>query len=285
VNVFVPSPEPADPALVREYARELASEAEHHGAELGDPRFDDDDWEAKLELAQEQRIPVVSFTFGRPDADVVERLHAAGCAVWITVTNVDEARQADAGGADGLVVQGLEAGGHRGGFSDADDEGGMGLLALLRLVCRNSALPLIAAGGIADGAAVAAVLCAGASAAQIGTALMLTPEAGTDAAQRRQLRESRPTRLTRAFTGRLARGIVNRFLAEHSSTAPAAYPEVHHLTSPIRAAARGRGDADGFNLWAGQAHELATERPASEIVREMGAQARDAVAAVSRRLG
>jgi nitronate monooxygenase len=194
--------------------------------------------------------------------------------VWVTVTNVEEARAAHASGADGLVVQGTEAGGHRGGFlADGSDEGGVGLLALLRVTAHATSLPLIATGGIMDGAALAAVLCAGATAAQIGTALMLAPEAATAEAQRAVLAESRPTRVTRAFSGRPARGIVNRFLDEHSDSAPLAYPEIHHVTSPLRAAARKRGDADAFNLWAGQAHELVQARPAEEIVREMAADA------------
>jgi len=144
---------------------------------------------------------------------------------------------------------------------------------LLRSVAAATPLPLIATGGVADGAALAAVLCAGASAGQIGTALMLAPEAGTADAQRALLAERSPTRVTRAFTGRPARGIVNRFLAEHSGVAPLAYPEIHHVTSPLRAAARKRGDADGFNLWAGQAHELVQARPAGEIVRQMALEA------------
>jgi nitronate monooxygenase len=117
------------------------------------------------------------------------------------------------------------------------------------------------------------VLCAGARAAQIGTALMLAPEAATPEAQRKLLADRRPTRVTRAFSGRPARGIVNRFLAEHSDAAPLAYPEIHHATSPLRAAARKRGDAEAFNLWAGQAHELVEARPAEEIVRGMAAEA------------
>jgi len=197
-----------------------------------------------------------------------------GIAVWVTVTNVAEAVAAREAGADALVVQGTEAGGHRGGFvSDGSDESGIGLLALLRTVAAATPLPLIATGGVADGAALAAVLCAGASAGQIGTALMLAPEAGTADAQRALLAERSPTRVTRAFTGRPARGIVNRFLAEHSGVAPLAYPEIHHVTSPLRAAARKRGDADGFNLWAGQAHELVQARPAGEIVRQMALEA------------
>ncbi len=229
---------------------------------------------------------MASFTFGCPDRSIVDRLHRSDVAVWVTITNVDEALAAAGAGADALVVQGTEAGGHRGGFvEDGSDEGGIGLLALLRVVARATPLPLIATGGVADGAALAAVLCAGASAAQVGTALMLAPEAGTPDAQRAVLAERRPTRVTRAFTGRAARGIVNRFMDEHSGVAPVAYPEIHHVTSPLRAAARRAGDAEAFNLWAGQAHELAQARPAAEIVREMTAEAAavlDRVSAVLR---
>ena len=283
VNVFVPTPEPADPDAVGDYLQRLAPEAERHAAELGEPRFDDDGWDAKLELLCVERPAVVSFTFGSPEWDVVDRLHSSDIAVWVTVTNVAEARAAHAAGADGLVVQGTEAGGHRGGFlpEDGADEAGTGLLALLRVTANATPLPLIATGGIMDGAALAAVLCAGASAGQIGTALMLSPEAATAEAQRALLAEARPTRVTRAFSGRPARGIVNRFLLEHSDAAPLAYPEIHHMTSPLRAAARKRGDADGFNLWAGQAHELVEARPAGEIVRRMADEAEAVLERVS----
>jgi nitronate monooxygenase len=265
VNIFVPTPRPADPEVVRAYLATVP--------DAGEPRFDDDDWERKLALAAEARVAVVSFAFGCPPRAVVAALHAVDVAVWVTITTPAEAVRAQAAGADALVVQGSEAGGHRGGFADADDAD-VGLLALLRLVARATALPLIATGGVADGAALAAVLCAGASAAQIGTALMLTPEAATNPAQRAALQSATPTRLTRAFSGRLARGIVNRFLEEHSAGAPSAYPEVHHATSALRAQARAARDGDGFNLWAGQAHALAEERPAAEIVRALGADAR-----------
>lgn len=275
VNVFVPSPDPADHDTLAEYLRRLAPEAERQGVQLGEPRADDDQWEAKLDLLVEERPAVASFTFGCPAPAAVSRLHEAGVAVWVTVTNVQEARAAQDAGAGALVVQGTEAGGHRGGFIDdgESDEGGIGLLALLRILTRSTHLPLVATGGIADGAALAAVLCAGAVAGQIGTALMLAPEAGTAEAQRAVLAESRPTRVTRAFTGRPARGIVNRFMTDHHDVAPLAYPEIHHVTSALRAAARKRGDADAFNLWAGQAHELVQARPAGEIVRAMAADA------------
>jgi nitronate monooxygenase len=285
LNIFVPGAAPADPEVVRAYIAELAEEAARAGAELGEPRFDDDDWEAKLSLVCEERVPVVSFTFGCPPAGVVERLHRSGATVWVTVTTPEEAAQAETAGADGLVVQGTEAGGHRGGFGDEAEADGIGLLALLRLVRHAVPLPLIAAGGIADGAAVAAVLCGGAVAAQVGSALMLAPEAATNDAQRELFNRPIATRVTRAFSGRSARGMVNRFLRDHTATAPAAYPEIHHVTSPLRAQARKRGDADGFNLWAGQAHELAQARPAGDIVREMGAEARRVLDEVAARLG
>jgi nitronate monooxygenase len=284
VNVFVPAPARADPDGLRAYLDELALDAERQGAPLGEPRFDDDEWEGKLDLVCEERVPLVSFTFGCPPADVVSRLHAHGAAVWVTVTKLEEAAEAEQAGADALVVQGTEAGGHRGAFVDDEDAPGSGLLALLRVIAHEVPLPLIASGGIADGAALAAALCAGAVLGQIGTALMLTPEAGTSAAQRALLNQPITTRLTRAFSGRLARGMVNRFLLEHTATAPRAYPEIHHATSPLRAAARKRGDADGFNLWAGQAHQLAQARGAAEIVRQMHVDARSAVREASHRL-
>jgi len=274
VNLFVPSAEPADRDTYGEYLRELAPEAERQGVELGEARLDDEDWDAKLELLCGDPPAVTSFTFGCPAPEVFDRLHTAGVAAWVTVTNRSEAAAAEVAGADGLVVQGSEAGGHRGGFlDDGSDEGGIGLLALLRVLAGSTRLPLIATGGIADGAALAAVLCAGATVAQVGTALLLAPEAGTAGAHRAALAESRPTRVTRAFTGRPARGIVNRFLVEHSDSAPCAYPEIHYATSPLRAAARQRGDAETLHLWAGQAHELARAQPAGEIVREMAAEA------------
>ncbi len=216
---------------------------------------------------------MVSFTFGCPAADVIDALHDGQVSVWVTVTNLDEALLAVAAGADALILQGIEAGGHRSTFDD-QDESGHGLLALLRLVARRVELPLVAAGAIADGHALAAVLCAGASAAQIGTALMLSPEAGTPGALREVMLEHHPTRLTRAFTGRLARGIVNRFMHEHDAGAPSAYPQIHNATSPLRARARERGDHDAFNRWAGEAHELAQAREVGEIINGMHVEAR-----------
>jgi nitronate monooxygenase len=283
VNVFVPGSAP-EPAAYESYVEGLRVEAEAHGVKLGEARFEDDAWDAKLELLVADPVAVVSFTFGCPEGDVVGRLHAAGSEVWVTVTDVAEAQEAAGAGADALVVQGVEAGGHRGSFVDGDGAGDYGLLALLQLVRAHVELPLVASGGIATGGAVAAVLCAGADAAQIGTAFLRTPEAGTARAHREALAEPAPTRLTRAFTGRQARGIVNRFLREHSAEAPIAYPNVHHATAPLRAAGRTAGDADVLNLWAGQAHELAPEVPAAELVATLASEAAASLDDARRRL-
>jgi nitronate monooxygenase len=142
----------------------------------------------------------------------------------------------------------------------------------------------VATGGITDAPAVAAVLAAGAAAAQLGSAFMLCPEAGTNPAQRALMTDEAPTALTRAFSGRLARGIVNRFMRDHPD-APSAYPHIHHATSPMRAAAREREDPDGFNLWAGQAHSLARAIPAADLVRELSAGAQAALERAAARRG
>jgi nitronate monooxygenase len=278
VNLFVPTPDAAEAAVVARYADRIAGEAERMGVGLGDAAWTDDQWDAKLAVLREERPAIASFTFGSPDAGVVATLRASGIEVWVTVTEPDEGAAAWAAGADGLVAQGVEAGGHRGTFVDADSAGEIGLLALLRLLSREARGPLVAAGGIADGAGIAAALVAGARAAQVGTAFLDTHEAGTSSAHRTRLRSGAPTRLTRAFSGRRARGLVNRFLVEHSAAAPSAYPQVNQMTSPLRAAGRQRGDADVLNLWAGQAHRLIDhDVPAAAVVSRLERELREAL--------
>jgi nitronate monooxygenase len=284
LNIFVPDAPSADAAALDRYREALRGDAERLGVEPGEPRHDDDRFEDKLTLARDERVPVVAFTFGCPEADVLASLRDAGCAVWVTVTTPEEAAAAVGAGADALVVQGVEAGGHRGSFDPAVP-GEIGLLALVQLVSAVTDLPLVATGGIATGRGVAAVLAAGAAAAQLGTAFMLTPEAATSPAHRDALRAETRTALTRAFTGRSARGIENRFIHEHEHEAPLAYPEVHHLTAPLRAAAREADDADSFHLWAGQAHALAAELPAGELVRRLADEAREALGSAQQRAG
>lgn len=277
VNIFFPTQLEVDEGAIRAYGRRLAAEAERYGVACGEPLWSDDEWGAKLELVARERPAVVSFTFGCPDAEVVASLRSCGISVWCTVTSPAEAKTAAASGVDALVVQGAEAGGHQSSFDDADTAP-IGLISLLQLVRRETDLPLVAAGGIATGRGVAAVLAAGAAAAQIGSALMLTPEAGTSGPHRSALAGDAPTALTRAFTGRRARGIVNRFMREHEGAAPKAYPQVHYLTAPLRAAARAAGDAEGINLWAGQGYRLVQAAPANELAERWSAEARATLA-------
>ena len=272
-NVFVPGGGPAAPGSYRPFLARLHSWAQERDLPLGEPRYSDDDWQAKIELLLHERLPVVSFTFGCPDRDVVAALRKAGSEVWVTVTAPDEASEAERAGADALVVQGAEAGGHRASFTDRFDLPLYGLLPLLALIGPSTSLPLIASGGIATANSLAAALAAGAIAAQIGTGFMLCPEAGTSAVHRTALRTPTPTELTRAFTGRLARGIRNEFLMAHTASAPIAYPELHYVTAPLRHQGRKRGNRDLVNLWAGEAHSLAEELPAAEIVERLAGDA------------
>jgi nitronate monooxygenase len=276
VNVFAPPATATEPGIYASYVERLQREADRAGVRLGEARLDDDDWEAKLAALSELAVPVVSFVFGCPAPDVMAALRARGTSVWVTVTSPAEAREAEDAGADALVVQGYEAGGHRASFSDGD-EAAYGLLALLQLVGERANVPLIAAGGVGTGRGVAAVLAAGARAAQIGTAFLRCPEAGTSAVHRAALATAAPTALTRAFTGKPGRGIVNRFMREHGDAAPSAYPELHYVTAPLRQAARASGDPDVVNLWAGQAHELGSDEPAAVVARRLADEARVAL--------
>jgi nitronate monooxygenase len=274
VNVFAPGAGPTDAATYAPFVALLERWAAQERVELDEARYSDDDWEAKLELLAANPPEVVSFTFGCPTPKEIERLTRAGSEVWATVTAPEEARFAEQAGAQVLVVQGAEAGGHRASFTDRPDLPLYALLPLLALVRSVVALPLVASGGIASGESVAAVLAAGASAAQIGTSFMLAPEAGTSSVHREALQSNERTVLTRAFTGRLARGIRNRFTAEQSADAPIAYPELHYVTAPMRKRAREAGDAGLINLWAGEAHQLARELPAAEIVARLASEAK-----------
>ena len=240
---------------------------------------DDDGWEAKLGLVLDMSVPVVSFTFGVPSAEVVGQLHEAGSAVVITVTDPDEAEAAVGSGARILCVQGPDAGGHRGTLRTAAEPGTDALPDLLEgvrtvlgdiLPGPRETVQLIAAGGISGPAQVAELLSAGADAVQVGTALLLAPEAGTHPLHRQALAGERfaDTSLTRAFSGRWARGLTNDFMRRHRD-APAAYPLVNQITRPLRAEAAERGDADLMSLWAGRGFREARPLPAAEIVEEL----------------
>lgn len=277
VNLFLPQPETADPAAVDVYAHQLAGEASWYETELGDPDSGrDDGYDAKLAVLLDNPVPVVSFHFGVPAREVIDSLHRVGTLTFVTATTAEEARAVERAGADVVIAQGVEAGGHRGTHRDLPetDGGGIGLLSLVTQVRESVGIPVVAAGGIMRGAQIAAVCAAGASAAQLGTAFVAAHESGAHALHKQALTSPlHPrTELTRAFTGRPARALVNRFLREHGPYAPAAYPEVHHLTAPLRKAAAKAGDAQGLAMWAGQGHRLARELPAGQLVEVLMAE-------------
>jgi nitronate monooxygenase len=271
VNVLVPQPEYAESGAVELYAQQLAGEAAWYETELGDPDSGrDDGYDAKLAVLLDNPVPVVSFHFGVPSREVLEALRRAGTLTLVSATTAEEALAVERAGADAVIAQGVEAGGHQGTHRDTpeNDGAGIGLLSLIAQIRETVAIPVVAAGGIMRGGQIAAALAAGASAAQLGTAFLATPEAGANAVHKQAL--TNPlfvrTELTRAFSGRPARGLVNRFLREHGPYAPAAYPQIHHLTAPLRKAAAKAGDAQGMALWAGQGHRMARELAAGRLV-------------------
>ncbi len=263
VNLFVPgTPCPDDRALAR-YLDSLGPDAA-----LAEATWDDDGFDGKIAVLLADPPAVTSFTFGCPAAGAISALRAAGSVVVITVTSPDEALMAARAGADALCVQGYEAGAHRGTFVNDDAPGrDRGLLSLIGEVAAVTGLPQIAAGGIMDARQVRAVLAAGAVAAQCGTAFLRSPESGAHPLHKAALADPSytATTLTRAFSGRPARGLVNQFVLDHAD-APAAYPEINNATRPLRAAAAARGDTERMSLWAGRGYRSAAELPAGEII-------------------
>jgi nitronate monooxygenase len=218
---------------------------------------------------------VVSFHFGLPSADLLARARAWGSKIVSSATTVDEARWLEAQGVDAIIAQGLEAGGHRGIFLSEDLSTQVGTFALLPQIVREVNVPVIAAGGIADAKGVAAAMALGAAGVQIGTAYMLCPEATTSVVHRAALKSdaARHTALTNIFTGRPARGIVNRIMKELGpiSNAAPAFPLATAAMAPLRAKAESRGFGDFSPLWAGQNASRCKEVPAGELTRELAA--------------
>ena len=217
--------------------------------------------------------PFVTFHFGLPPPDLLDRVRAWGATVLGSATTVDEARWLVAHGADAVIAQGLEAGGHRGVFLTDDLTTQLGLFALLPQVLQAVDVPVIAAGGIADARGVAAALAFGASAVQVGTAYLLCPEATTSPLHRAALRSeaAHHTALTNLFTGRPARGIVNRLMRELGpiSSAPPAFPLALGALAPLRAQAEAQGRTDFSPLWAGQNVSGCKDVPAAQLTREL----------------
>jgi nitronate monooxygenase len=227
------------------------------------------------DLLEEFNPPVVSFHFGLPAADLVARVKRWGAKVLSSATTVEEARWLEAHGADAVIAQGAEAGGHRGNFLSDDLTTQVGTFALVPQIVRAVKVPVIAAGGIADTKGVAAAMALGAAGVQIGTAYLLCPEATTNAVHRAALKgeAARHTALTNVFTGRPARGVVNRLVRELgpiSSAAPA-FPLAGAAVAPLRAKAEAQGRGDFSPLWSGQNATGCKEIPAAELTRALAA--------------
>jgi nitronate monooxygenase len=245
------------------------------------------DFEAQLAALTAAAAPVASFTFDILRREQVDALHRAGSYVVGTATTLAEARAWADVGADGICAQGSEAGGHRGHFLAELDESLVGTFALVGAIRAELDLPVIAAGGIMDGNGVAAALALGAAAAQMGTAFLLADEAATPAPWRGAIRQAGddPTRLTRAFTGRYARGLENRFMREMRAAEREvpAYPVQNRLTQPLRAAAARAGESEMMSLWAGQAVRQARAGRAGEMVASWWEEAKAAARALQLR--
>ncbi|TLP66291.1 nitronate monooxygenase [Microbispora triticiradicis] len=276
VNLFAPNPLPVDPAEFRRYARTIAPEGQAYGLDLlaAEAVEDDDHWSDKIELLLSRPVPVVSFTFAVPHPAVVRALRAAGTLVVQTVTSPAEALQAAEAGADMLVVQASAAGGHSGTFTPRRTPADVPLPRLLGEVAGRVSLPLIGAGGLATPADVVRALGAGAAAAMVGTVLLLADESGTSLPHKDALAGAadRGTVVTRAFTGRPARALRNRFTDRYGDLAPFGYPALHHLTGPMRRAAAAARDPERINLWAGTGHHHATPEPAARILRRLASR-------------
>lgn len=276
VNFFCHTPPAPDDAAETRWRTALAGYYAEHGidpasikAGPGRAPFD----EAFCAVVEEVRPAIVSFHFGLPDEALVARVKNAGALVLSSATTVAEARWLEEHGADAVIAQGNEAGGHRGMFLTADTDAQPGLFALLPQVRDAVRVPVIAAGGISDARGVRAAFALGADAVQIGTAYMRTPQATTSAVHRAALAGARDdaTRLTNLFTGRPARGLLNRFMEEQGPLSPnaPAFPMATGAVAPLRAAGEAAGSGDFSPLWAGQAAALAREVDAGELTRAL----------------
>lgn len=276
INLFAPLPPPDEP---RDPGAALERLAPFH-AELGlppptVPALAGDAFSDQLAAALKSGASVFSFTFGILPASAIEAIKARGMFLIGTATTVEEAKQLVAAGVDAVVAQGSEAGAHRGTFAADFGAAMVGTMALVPQVADAVAVPVVASGGIMDGRGIAAALALGASAAQMGTAFLTCDEAGVPEAHKEAILKAREheTRLTRAFSGRPARGIVNRFMTEvdrgGAGEAVLPYPLQNALTRPLRNAAAKQGRAEFLSLWAGQGVRLARRQSAADLIARL----------------
>ncbi|HYH63233.1 MAG TPA: nitronate monooxygenase, partial [Urbifossiella sp.] len=275
VNVFCHAPAAPDAAREAAWVARLAPEFARYGATPPTPlrevytSFAADPAAQAVLLAE--RPPVVSFHFGLPAADVIDALRGAGIVLLATATNLSEAKAVAAAGIDAIVAQGYEAGGHRGVFDPAAPDDRLGTFALTRLLVKSLDIPVIAAGGIMDGAAVAAALALGAVAAQLGTAFIACSESAADAGYRAALLgpAAEHTVMTAAISGRPARCLANRFTALGADVSAGSipdYPIAYDAGKALHAAAKANGEFGYGAHWSGQGAPLARSLPAAELV-------------------
>jgi nitronate monooxygenase len=287
INLFAPLPQP--PA--QDIDAMLARLAPYH-AELGLPPPGVDaapayDFDGQLRAALDSGAAAFSFTFGLLPARATEAIKARGLRLIGTATTVAEAVALRDAGVDAIIAQGSEAGGHRGTFLGAFADAQVGTLALVPQIVDAVDVPVIASGGIMDGRGIAAALALGAVAVQLGTAFLTCDEAGVADAYKNAILHAgdHATRVTRAFSGRPARGIVNRFMREidDSGVAIPPFPIQNALTRPLRLAAAQQGRAEYLSLWAGQAAHLARRQPAATLVARLVDETRAAIATLAHR--
>jgi nitronate monooxygenase len=287
VNVFCSKPAVADADREAAWLARLGPEFTRYGArpparltEIYRSFLTDD---AKLAVLLEERPPIVSFHFGLPARERIESLRAAGIVLLATATNLDEAKAIAAAGIDAVVAQGYEAGGHRGVFDPDGADEQLGTIALTQLLVQKLDIPVIAAGGIMDGAGIATVLALGAAAAQLGTAFVACPESSADAGYRAALLspQAKHTVMTRVISGRPARCLANRFTALAEGVDRRAipdYPIAYDAGKALHAAAKAAGEFGYGALWAGQSAPLARVLPAGELVTRLRGEMETALA-------
>jgi nitronate monooxygenase len=285
-NLFLPGPAPsAEPGLVEAARQALAPFHAAAGLTAPPPAAipEPPDVDAQLDVLLAERAPVIGFTFGVPDARLVDRVRRDGAVLVGTATTPAEGQALSDAGVDLVVAQGAEAGGHRGSFSP--DTPAIGLVALVPALADLVDVPVIAAGGIMDGRGIAAALALGADAAALGTAFLATPEAGTNPAYRAALAaaDGTATVVTDRITGRPARGIRNRYVDTFPAIPLPPYPVMHALTRDLRAHNARTGRADHQSLWAGQGVGLLRDRPAGQLVRDLADEVDRALDGLARR--
>lgn len=286
INVFCHEPATANAKIEKEWLNWLAPHFEKYGASAPDKlgeiytSFVED--QVMLDVFLQEKPAIVSFHFGLPSKEIIKALKDAGIRLLASATNLDEAAAVADAGVDAIVAQGIEAGGHRGVFDTQAFDEGLGTFALTRLFVQKIDLPVIAAGGIMDGAGIAAVLALGAQAAQLGTAFVPCPETSIDEGYRRAILgdPAYHTVLTSAISGRPARSVVNRFTELGRSTdrpETPSYPITYDAGKALHAAAKAKGEFGYGAQWGGQAAALARSLPAAELVAQLETELVEAI--------